>query len=107
MYFKLIQKFVFFGLPLVSLAFSQLQKFLIYPQVDRHCLPFSKLLKAARKGKFETIVKTKLEELKKSKSVNTRMLDIIINILPGICFSGESTVQTTRGGTKWNQYKIL
>merc|ERR1711974_265778 len=31
--------------------------------VDRHCSPFSKLLKAARNGKVETIIKTKLEKL--------------------------------------------
>ena len=68
-----------------------------HSQVDRHCLPYSKLLKAARNGKFEKVIKTKMEKLKKSSGVSTRMLDLIVNILPGICFSGTSTVKTRRG----------
>ena len=51
----------------------------------------STLLKAAREGKLKKIVKTGLKKLKKEK------------FLASICFSGESTVQTRRGGIKWNQ----
>ena len=85
-------------------------------QVDRHCSPFSKLLKAARNGQVERIIKRKLEKLKNWKTEklakmkrtsqrqlspeDQRFLDLIINnninidninLLPGICFSGAST----------------